>query len=352
MKILALDLGKSKSAVCILDTAEGKERYTAVRTRPFDLTMLLERQHPDRVVFEVGTLAGWVHDLAVGRGCQVQVANPNHEGWRWRNVKRKTDRLDALKLARLSAAGQLPTVHMPSAAVREHRALIQYRSQLVGRRTRIKNTVRSLIARQGRKMVAGAGAWTQKELAVLRGWSRRWDEVPVEELWRGQLHEELTALEQIEEHLLRVERKLDAMGRQDPRIVRLQTIPCVGSRTAEMLVAVLDDPHRFKSLKEVGSYVGLTPRQFQSGQTDRSGGISKQGHRQLRRMLVEVSWLALRYNAYLRSIYLNVCHGSPSRRKIAIVAVARKLLIMAWAMLRDETVWHPPTARGSTESAA
>ena len=74
---------------------------------------------------------------------------------------------------------------------------------------------------------------------------------------------------------------------------------------------------------------------------DRSGGISKQGHRQLRRMLVEVSWLALRYNPYLRAIYQRVCRGSPSRRKIAIVAVARKLLIIAWAMLRDGTVWRP-----------
>ena len=160
MKILALDLGKSKSAVCILDTAEMKERYTTVGTTPFELTILLERQRPDRVVFEVGTLSGWVHDLAVRQGCMVQVANPNHEGWRWRNVKHKSDRLDALKLAKLSVAGQLPTVHMPASAVREHRALIQYRSQLVGRRTRIKNTIRSLIARQGRGMASGAVGWT------------------------------------------------------------------------------------------------------------------------------------------------------------------------------------------------
>jgi len=345
MKILALDLGKSKSAVCVLDTAEMKERYMTIATTPFALVNLLEREHPDRVVFEVGTLAGWVHDVVVGQGCAVQVANPNHEGWRWRNVKRKTDRLDALKLGRLSAAGQLPTVHMPAASVREHRALIQYRTQLVGRRTRIKNTIRSMIARQGRKMAVGGSAWTRKELAALQEWSRPWDQIErSEDLWRGQLHEELTALEQIEQQLLRLERKLDALGRGDQRIVRLQTIPCVGARTAEMLVAVLDDPHRFKSLKEVGSYVGLTPRQFQSGQMDRSGGISKQGHRQLRRMLVEVSWLALRYNPYLRSIYLRVCRGIASRRKIAIVAVARKLLVIAWAMLRDGTAWRPRAA--------
>lgn len=342
MKILALDLGKSKSAVCILDTRQTKERYTTVKTTPLALSLLLDQHKPDRVVLEVGTLAGWVHDLAVAQGCPVEVANPNHEGWRWRNVKRKSDRLDALKLAKLSAAGQLPMVHMPSPAVREHRALIQYRSQLVGRRTRIKNTIRSLVAREGRVMAPGAKAWTEQELSRLRGWARPWDQVSDAELWRGQLHEELGALERIEEQLQRVESKLNALGRRDGRIVRLQSIPCVGPRTAEMLVAVLDDPHRFKSLKEVGSYVGLTPRQFQSGQMDRSGGISKQGHRQLRRMLVEASWLALRYNPSLRRTYERICRGSPTRRKIAIIAVARKLLIIAWAMLRDETLWRAP----------
>lgn len=341
MKILAIDLGKSKSAVCILDTADMKERYTTIRTTPFGLVNLIERHRPDRVVFEVGTSAGWAHDAAVGQGCTVQVANPNHEGWRWRNVKRKTDRLDALKLAKLSAAEQLPTVHVPAKDVREHRALIAYRGQLVGRRTRIKNTIRSLVHRAGLAMAVGAGAWTQKGLAALRTWSRPWEQTPTDELWRGQLGEELQALDLIEEHLSRVEAKLDELGRADGRIRRLQTIPCVGPRTAEMVAAVLDDPHRFASAKHVGSYVGLVPRQYQSGRMDRSGGISKQGHRQLRRMLVEVSWLALRYNPHLRATYERICRGSPSRRKIAIVAVARKLLTIAWAMLRDGTTWNP-----------
>ena len=95
----------------------------------------------------------------------------------------------------------------------------------------------------------------------------------------------------------------------------------------------------------MGSYLGLAPRQYQSGATDRQGSISKQGHRQLRKMLVEVSWLALRYNPQLRRQYQRVCHGSKSRRKIAIVAVARKLAIIAWAMLRDGTRWQPSISR-------
>ena len=178
----------------------------------------------------------------------------------------------------------------------------------------------------------------------LGSWARPWDQVASTELWRGELFEELAALAEIKAQLKRVEGKLDEIASNDERVARLQTIPCVGPRTAELLVAVLDDPHRFKSVKQAGSYVGLTPRQYQSGQMDRSGRISKQGHRELRRMLVEVSWLALRYNPPLRAVYDRLCHGSVKRRKIAIVAVARKLLTWEWAMLRDKTTWKPPTA--------
>lgn len=230
---------------------------------------------------------------------------------------------------------------MPSRRVREQRALINYRQQLVARRTRIKNTVHSLLLRRGMVHPRGRHGWTRKARAQLAELVRPWDEVGQEDLWRAELGEELEALEQIEQRLRRVEGKLDELAGDDERVKRLETIPCVGPRTAELLVAVIDDPHRFRNGKEVGSYVGLVPRQYQSGQMDRSGHISKQGHRELRSLLVEVSWLALRYNPHLRSVFERICRGTRSRRKIAIVAVARKLLIIAWAMLRDGTTWQP-----------
>jgi len=340
MKILALDLGKSNTCGCIFDTSTAEERFSTVRTRPDELRRLLERERPGHVVFEVCTLAGWVHDLVTAAGAKAHVANPNHEGWRWRNVKRKTDRLDAAKLAGMLAMRQLPEVHMPSRGVREHRALIAYRQQLVARQTRVKNTIHSLLLRQGRVHPRGQRGWTLKARSELEQLARPWEQVGDADLWRAELGEELLALEEIGQRLVRVERKLDELGRGDERIRRLQTIPCVGPRTAELLVAVIDEPRRFHRGKEVGSYVGLVPRQYQSGQMDRSGHISKQGHRQLRSLLVEVSWLALRYNPHLRSVFERICRGTRSRRKIAIVAVARKLVIIAWAMLRDGTSWR------------
>ncbi|MHC4295032.1 MAG: IS110 family transposase, partial [Planctomycetota bacterium] len=102
MKILALDLGKFKAVGCVYDTQSQATEYATVKMAPFTVHNLLATHAPDRVVFEIGPSAGWVHDVALQTCRDVQVANPTTEGWRWRNVKAKTDRLDALKLARLS----------------------------------------------------------------------------------------------------------------------------------------------------------------------------------------------------------------------------------------------------------
>jgi transposase len=130
-------------------------------------------------------------------------------------------------------------------------------------------------------------------------------------------------------------------------IAAVQTIVGVGVRTAEALVAAIDDPHRFKSKKQVGSYVGLTPRKYQSGASDRQGRISGQGNRLLRKLLVQSAWRAIRCSVWARSIFQQVTRGAPGRRKIAIVAVARRLLIVAWAMLRDGTEWQEPVQRAA-----
>ena len=114
----------------------------------------------------------------------------------------------------------------------------------------------------------------------------------------------------------------------------------MGPRLAETVAAFLDDPNRFRNCKHVGSYVGLTPKQYQSGQMERQGRISGQGNKLLRNLLVEASWVSLRYNPWARATYNRLLRGSPSRKKIAITALARKLVVKCWAMLRDEKDWN------------
>lgn len=347
MRIVAMDLGKNKSVVCDYDSDSGDHTFVTIRTRPQQVHDLLVDLAPDRVVIETGSAAGWVHDLAEALGPAVQVANTNHEIWRWRSNTKKTDRSDALRLARLSALEQLPTVHIPARAVRQWRSLIEYRHSLVARRTAIKNSIRALLDREGIGSKAGKSGWSQASLEVLQGMARSLAEVGPDDLWRGQLAVELEMLWAAEEAVALVTKKLDELGKQKAAVRLLQSTHGVGARVAEAVVACLDTPHRFKSGKQVGRYVGLTPRQYQSGEQDRKGRISGHGNSTLRALLVEVSWLMLRWNDWARETYQRLLRGNGGRKKVAIVALARKLLVRLWAMWRDGTKWHGLSPCGS-----
>src|SRR4029078_6622257 len=124
-------------------------------------------QDPSRtlLVIETCDVAGWVHDLATTLGLSVAVANPAHEAWRWTRVKRKTDKDDALKLAKLAVLGQLPTAHMPSPPQRQRRRIVHYRRVLVDRRTQVKNQVRSIFSQQGLSLPRRGKAWTKARVA-------------------------------------------------------------------------------------------------------------------------------------------------------------------------------------------
>src|SRR5204862_5993956 len=126
----------------------------------------------------------------------------------------------------------------------------------------------------------------------------------------------------------------------DPATGLLATAPGVGPRTAEAVAAHLGDPKRFASGKQVSAYAGLVPRQYQSGESDRKGRITRRGPGVLRKLLVECAWASLRYNAWARATYARLTRGGVTRKKPAIVALARRLLVRPWAMLRDGTPWR------------
>ena len=340
MNILALDLGKYKTVFCNYNPTNGEHEFGKVRTTPQEIHDLIVEKEPQKIVLEVCHIAGWIVDIAKALGIETEVANTSHEAWRWKNVKKKNDREDAIKLAKLSAMNQLPTVHIPEKKVREKRAFIKYRQRLVRHRVSIKNAIRAIFAREGITMSTGKGTWSKEGLQWLRGHAKPLEEIAdANQLWRGQLHVELEVFEAVTESLKKVENKLDKLGACDERIKRLQTISGVGPRLAETVVAFLDDPRRFKNSKQVGSYAGLAPRQYQSGQMDRQGKTGGRGNKLLRNLLVEICWRSLRCNPWARDTYNRLLRGSPSRRKIAIIALARKLVVRCWVMLRDEQDW-------------
>ncbi len=134
--------------------------------------------------------------------------------------------------------------------------------------------------------------------------------------------------------------KLDEIGKADARVRLLDTVPGLGPRTAEAVVAHLDDPRRFKSGKQVAAYGGRVPRQFQSGEDDRRGRITKRGPAVLCKLLVQCAWAMLRYNRWARAVFERLSRGK-ARRKQAVVALARRVLVRCWAMLRDGQPWRP-----------
>jgi transposase len=339
MQILALDLGKYKTVGCDYELESGDHRFRGSFTTPGALRKLVQDVKPDRVVIEVCSIAGWVCDLLREMGIEVEVANTSDDAWRWRKVKQKDDRRDALKLARLSAVNQLRQVYIPQIEVRQWRALITYRQQLVRRRTKIKNHIRDLLLREGQILARGTKCWNQSGMATLSSMARPLNEVGLAELWRGELHEELQQLSLIQQRITQVEEKLNAIGAADPRVQLLRTVPGVGPRLAEAIVALIDNPHRFRKATEISGYIGMVPKALDSGETERKGRITRQGNRVVRSLLVEVAWAGLRHNAWVRQTYQRLSGGKKSRKKIAIVAVGRKLLVRCWAMLRDGCEW-------------
>lgn len=340
MKILSLDLGKYKSVGCDYEGESGRHSFRGSLTTPAALRQLVKEVKPDRVVIEVCSIAGWVCDLLREMGVEVQVANTNEDAWRWRKVKRKNDRSDALKVAQLSAVNQLREVHIPQVEVRQWRALIGYRQQLVWRRVKVKNHIRDLIMREGLLLPRGRSCWTKMGMAELEAMAQPMSELGLSELWRGELALELRQLRAVQEEITVVEEKLDAIAAADPRVQLLRTIPGVGPRLSEAIVALLDRPERFRKASQVSAYIGMVPKEFDSGETERRGRITRHGSRLVRSLLVEIAWAGLRYNPWVRETYQRISGGKKSRRKIAIVAVGRKLLVRCWAMLRHGTVWQ------------
>jgi transposase len=343
--ILAIDLGKYKSVACLYTGDPATATFVTFTTDRDRLQTLFAKHRPAAVVIEACLLAGWVHDLCHELGLVCHVANTASEAWKFKHTKRKTDKDDALRLAQLFALGQLPTVTVPPPATRPWRALIAARQTLVGRRVAVQNRVRALLVGQGLPALRGAKAWTELGLAGLGQFAKPLAECRPDELWRGLLDLALTELRQIRQLADQAEARLDQLARDSAAVQLLETVPGVGPRTAEAVVAHLHEPGRFDNGKQVSAYVGLVPRQYQSGAVDRRGRITRRGPALLRKLLVECAWVMLRYNSWARAVYQRLSHGK-ARKKQAIVALARKLLVRCWAMLRDQTPWRdsPPAA--------
>ena len=210
-RILAIDLGKFKSVTCLLDTATNQTEFWTMSTDRQYLLAVLKKYAPELVVIESCSLAGWVHDVCTAEGYQVLVCNPNQEAWKWKRVKRKTDRDDALKLAKLAALEQLVPVYIPGRPQREYRRLVKYRQVVLGRINRVQNNIRSIFAQRGMEMMRGQKAWALERYDEIAEHRKPLAECTLDELWRGELDLELRQLDELRQHQQQIHRQLQAL---------------------------------------------------------------------------------------------------------------------------------------------
>jgi len=335
MIFVGMDVHYKSTTFCFLDPTFPEEQRYRMLSRPTTVEAYREVLEPlkgdCKIAFEVGTQTQWVAKIIRDLALEVKVANAGRIPWLFR-AQHKNDRLDAKKLATLLQIDQLPTVYLPPADVSAWRALINHRRSLVKRGTMIKNQVRSIV-RAFCYHCPHRSCWTRVGQAWLR--SLHFDEA--RHLMLSTL---LDGLKSTNDAICVVERKLDEIARSHPNVSLLQSIPGVGPRTAEAIVAFADRVDRFKSRKQFACYFGMTPGQDASGGRDHHLHITKQGPSVVRWVLVEAVHQVVRRSPEFRSFFQQVRHGQKGKSKKAIVATGRKLLTIAFAMMRDQTAFN------------
>jgi transposase len=332
MRYVGLDVHFRQSTICVLD---GRGRKMLSRTVRGSWSKVLEEiaaiPKPFAVCFEASTGYGHLFERLQRIARRVVVAHPGHLRLIFRS-KRKNDRVDAEKLAKLLFLDEVPPVYVPCEDVRAWRRMIGHRRKLVASRIRIKNALRALLRSQG--LDAPKNLWTRKGVSWLRSVSLVTE---LDELQRDIMCEQLESLTRM---IQRVHKLLNHVARRHPGVQLLKSIPGVGVRTAEAVAAHIDDPHRFGRIKAIGRYFGLVPSQDASGSVNRLGHITREGPSIVRCLMTEAAWQGIRRSHRLRAFYERILRGDAGRRKIALVATAHYMLRTMLSMLQTGEIWR------------
>jgi transposase len=328
-----LDLGKNVTNFCEVADGAVVQRGTVSSVESLRCVLGPE-QPPARVAIEACREAWFVHDLLTSWGNEVLLVDTTRS--RQLGIGqhgRKTDRIDAERLARVLANGCLPIAHVLSPARRDLREALGVRRALVEARAQLVTTARGVARAKG---VTLPSCDTNYFVTNVR-------KKPLEPSVAVVLDPLLEALASINAQLDVVEATLAKLCEGEPVIQQLMTAPGVGTIVAACFVSVVDEAHRFRSAHALESYLGLVPNENSSGGKRRLGAITKQGNSYLRAMLVQGAWTVLRTSN--KSDPLRVWAENVAARRgkrIAVVALARRLVGVLWAMWRDGTVYDAP----------
>jgi transposase len=242
-------------------------------------------------------------------------------------AKIKTDKVDAKVLAQLLRADFLPNVWIPTTETRGLRQRSTERSMFVCDRTRIKNRIHSLFHQRLLEVPSG-GLFSVKNLAWLRN-----PPAALDADGRAALQRQLSLLDTVQKEITTVTDQCAVNAYQSPQIKLLMTLPGFDFCSAEALLGALGDINRFPSADKAAAYLGLVPSTHQSGDHCYHGRITKQGRSHARWMLVEAAQTAASHPGPLGAFFRKI--AKKKDRNVAIVAVARKLVTIAWHMLKN-----------------
>jgi transposase len=330
MQHLAIDLGGKESQICVRDA---KEKILEERRCPTKrLGEYLAKQPPSRVILETSAEAFAVADLARHAGHDVRVVPATLApslGVGARGIK--TDRRDAQVLSEVSCRVELRSVHIPSEQARAWRTLCNSRDALVSSRTKLTNTVKSqlrcrLVLTHRRR----SGA-TPEQIRSL--WTELAGSVP------PHVERQLLVIEMLDAQIAEANKEIRQLVKPNETCRRLMTTPGVGPLTAMRFVATLDDVKRFATAHDVQSYLGLTPGENSSSLRKHRTHLTKAGSPQMRWLLVQAAWTAQRCATTHPMVTWATQVAERRGKRVAAVALARKLAGILFALWRDGTTY-------------
>ena len=333
---VGVDLGDQGSHYCILGLEGETLAEEQLRTTEEDFATFFKGLNAARVVVEVGTHSAWVQEVIRGCGHEVLVTNPRlMEGSKRR--KRKNDRIDANKLARLGRVDpeSLYPIQHRSREVRQDLVMLRARDALVAARTEIINTTRGLVKSMG----------TRLPKCSSRSFAQKGEEAVAVEM-REALLPLVRLAATLSADIKEYDKKIETLGQEKyGHTALLRQVKGVGPITALAYVLTLENPQRFAKSRDVRPYLGLVPKQEDSGESQPQLGISKAGDTMVRNLLVGSAQYILGPfgpDTNLRRYGLRLCErGGKNAKKRAAVAVARKLAVLLHRLWVSGEVYEP-----------
>ncbi len=337
MDTIGLDLHKRESQLCIIGSESEITEKRIVTTRE-RFTAVLGGRAPCRILLEASTESEWVARHLESLGHEVIVADPGFAPmYATRSKRVKTDKRDARTLAEACVLGAYRVTHRVSAEQRHVRNELAVRDSLVRTRTRYVALIKAAVRREGLRLSQGEAERTVSKVRAIE----------LREEILQELAPILDLLSPLNREIESADKRIEQLGRNDPVVRRLMTAPGVGPVTALAFVAALDEVTRFPRAHQVESYLGLVPSEYSSGERQHRGRITKRGNARMRSLLVEAGWRILRSRkpecAALKAWAMQI--AARRGKRIAVVALARRLSGILYAMWRDGNEYRAPNAR-------